>query len=118
MSCLEGLLEEAGRRFEPELQRRLGGLLGGLLRNYLPQAWVFETDAETVTLRVDASGHVTVGKGADPHPDVTIEIPHDRLAAALKTRDPAKVPPGPLSVTPHTAKGKAAFDYLRSRIGL
>jgi hypothetical protein len=38
--------------------------------------------------------------------------------AALKTRNKDAVPPGPLTVTPHTAKGKTAFDYLRSRLGL
>lgn len=111
-------LRAAAKEFEPEIQRRLSGLLGGFVRAYLPQAWVFRTEAEAVTLRVDASGKVRVDPGADPTPDVTIEIPWARLRVALTQRSRAAVPPGPLTVTPHTAKGKAAFDYLRGRLGL
>jgi hypothetical protein len=118
MSCIEDLLRATGAQFEPELKRRLSGLLGGIVRAYLPQLWVFRTEHETVSLRVDAAGRVTVTSGAEPRPDVTIEVPHDRLATALRTRDRSAVPAGPLTVTPHTAKGKTAFDYLRSRLGI
>jgi hypothetical protein len=118
MSSIQDLLRTAAAQFEPEVQKQLKGLFGGIVRNYLPQEWVFRTEHEVASLRVDATGHVTVGPTASAHPDVTVEIPHDRLAAALRTRDRKSVPPGPISVTPHTAKGKAAFDYLRARIGL
>jgi hypothetical protein len=118
MSCIEGLLRDTGTQFEPEIQKRLQGALGGILRAYLPQAWVFETDDGTASLLVDKTGTVSVIAGAAPHPDVTVQIAHDRLVAALKTRNKDAVPPGPLTVTPHTAKGKTAFDYLRSRLGL
>ncbi|MGA8542979.1 MAG: hypothetical protein WB947_05525 [Thermoplasmata archaeon] len=118
MSCIEGLLRDTGKQVEPEVQKQLRGLFGGIVRSYLPQTWVFETDDGVASMVVDKSGAVSVTAGAAPHPDVTVKIPHDRLAVALKTRDKAKVPPGPLTVTPHTSKGKTAFDYLRSRIGL
>jgi hypothetical protein len=67
---------------------------------------------------VDKSGKVTASAGALASPDVTIETSHARLKAAFETRDKSKVPPGPLTVTPHTAKGRTAFDFLRGRIGL
>ncbi len=118
MSGIEEDLREAGRAFEPEIRSRLSGFLGGMLRHYLPQTWVFHTDAGIASLTVDPTGAVSVSSGAAPHPDVTIEIPYDRLHAALRNRRRESVPPGPLSVTPHTAKGKAAFDYLRGRLGL
>jgi hypothetical protein len=118
MSCIEGLLRNAGVQFQPEVQKRLKGLFGGIIQNYLPQVWVFETDDGTASLLVDKAGAVSVETGAVRHADVTVKIPHDRLVAALTTRNKDSVPPGPLTVTPHTAKGKAAFDYLRSRIGL
>lgn len=118
MGRIEELLKATAAQVEPEVQKQLKGLFGGIVRNYLPQEWVFRTEHEVAALRVDGSGHVTVATAASAHPDVTVEIPQDRLVAALTTRDRSKVPPGPLSVTPHTAKGKAAFDYLRSRIGL
>ncbi|MGA8303123.1 MAG: hypothetical protein WA691_08015 [Thermoplasmata archaeon] len=118
MSCIERLLRETGLRFEPELKNRLNGPFGGFVRTYLPQAWVFATDDGIASLLVDKSGAVSVVAGAAPHPDVTLTIPHDRLVAALRTRDPASVPPGSLAVTAHSAKGKTAFEYLRSRLGL
>jgi hypothetical protein len=118
MSCIEESLRAAGRSFEPEIRSRLSGFFGPILSAYLPQTWVFKTDQETASLSVDAAGKVTVAAGAAPHPDVTIEIPHDRLKAALKERKREAVPPGPIQVTPHSAKGKAAFDYLRGRLGL
>lgn len=118
MTSIEELLRATAAQVEPEVQKQLKGFLGAIVRNYLPQDWVFRTEQEVVTLRVDVTGHASVETGASARPDVTVKIPHDRLAIALKTRDRAKVPPGPIDVTPHTAKGKAAFDYLRARIGL
>ena len=118
MASLEELLRATATQVEPEVQKQLRGLFGGIVRNYLPQDWVFRTEHEVATLRVDVAGHVTVEPKASARPDVTVKIPMERLAVALTTRDRAKVPPGPLEVTPHTAKGRAAFDYLRPRLGL
>jgi hypothetical protein len=115
---LEQLLSTAAQRFEPEVKRRLTGLLGGLVRAYLPQSWVFRTDHGTATLRVDPTGSTSVAGGAEGRPDVTIEIPLKFLQRALASRDPAAPPPDQYTVMPHTVKGKAAFDYLRSRLGL
>jgi hypothetical protein len=118
VSELTDLLSSAGASLEPEIRRRLGGLLGGIIRAYLPQGWVFKTDRGTATLTVDAAGAVSVAEGASAHPDVTIEIPFEILHKALTTRQRDGLPKGPVHVTPHTSKGRAAFDYLRGRIGL
>lgn len=118
MTSLVPLLESVARDLQPQVQAQLGGFFGGIVRGYLPQTWVFRTGSEVVSLTVEKTGAVRVTEGAAPNPDVTIETSHERLEAALRTRSAAKVPPGPLTVTPHTPKGKAAFDYLRGRIGL
>jgi hypothetical protein len=118
VSELKELLRSAGRSLEPEIQRRLGGLLGGIIRAYLPQAWEFTTDRGDATLTVDPAGKVSVSDGRADHPDVTIEIPFELLQKALTTRQRDGLPAGPVHVTPHTQKGRAAFDYLRGRIGL
>lgn len=118
MSELTELLRAAGTELEPEIRRRLGGLLGGIIRAYLPQSWEFKTGHGTATLTVDSAGAISVVAGSVAHPDVTIEIPLEMLRTALKTRKRDAVPPGPVHVTPHTSKGRAAFDYLRGRIGL
>jgi hypothetical protein len=118
MSCVVELLGKVGRDVQPELQSRLRGFFGGMVRTYLPQTWVFVTEDGTASLHVDRAGAVTVTSGALPSPDVTVEIGHDRLKAALLTRRKEAVPPGPLTVTPHTSKGRTAFSYLRDRLGL
>jgi hypothetical protein len=118
MGELADLLTEAGRQWEPELKQRLQGMLGGIFRAYLPQAWVFRTEQETATLLVEKDGHVEVRAEETKSPDVTVEVPFRRLATALRARSRQAMPPGELKVTTHTPKGKTAFDYLRSRLGI
>ncbi len=118
MSGLEELLRGLAPGLEKEVKSRLGGFFGAMLRHYLPQVWVFRTEDATASLRVDAEGSVSVAPGALPSPDVTVEVGHDRLRRMLTTRTPDPGASGPLSVTPHTAKGQAAFGFLRERLGL
>ena len=118
MPTLAPLLESVAHDLQPQIQSQLGGFFGGVVRAYLPQTWVFKTEKEVASLTVEKTGAVSVTSGAAADPDVTIETGHDRLMKALKTRSRHAVPPGPLTVTPHTSKGKAAFDYLRGRLGL
>jgi hypothetical protein len=118
MGELHELLQGAGREWEPDLRRRLQGMLGSIFQAYLPQAWVFRTEHETATLRVEKDGKIGVTDGVSELADVTVEVPLRRLAAALRSQDRSAIPPAELKVTTHTAKGKAAFDYLRSRLGL
>ncbi len=118
MTSILGLLNEAAPELERQLQPQLKGPFGGLVRGYLPQTWVFITEEETTTLHVGADGGVKAAPGAAPHPDVVVETTHQRLALALKTRDKSKVPPGVTKVTPQTEKGRTAFQFVRSRLGL
>jgi len=118
MSCVVELLEGVGRDAEPQIRGQLGGFFGAIVRQYLPQTWVFRTEDGAASFHVDPTGYVTVTPGASSPVDVTIEIGHERLKTALKTRRKESTAPGPLHVTAHTAKGRAAFDYLRGRLGL
>ena len=118
MASLLPLLEQAARDVQPEIKAQLGGFFGGVVRAYLPQTWVFKTEKEVASLTVDQDGGVAVAPGTMAHPDGTIETTYGRLEAELRTRARAQVPSGPLTVTPHTSKGKTAFDYLRGRLGL
>jgi len=118
MTCTAETLAKLGTSVEAEVRSRLSGLFGGFVRAYLPQAWVFRTEQDAATLAVDASGYVTATPSAHPAPDVTVEVPHGALAALVAPgRRPAPAP-GSVKVTAHTAKGRAAFDYLRPRLGL
>ncbi|HTT16377.1 MAG TPA: hypothetical protein VMH49_03350 [Thermoplasmata archaeon] len=118
MSCLAGLLANASRSIETELQPRLQGLFGGIVRALLPQTWVFRSEREVVSLVVDPSGRATVVPGASPSPDVTVEGPHDALRDVLSGARGRAAPPSSVRVTPVTSKGRTAFDYLRGRFGM
>ena len=115
---LEDVLATAAARVTPEIQRRLGGFLGGMMRAYLPQTWTFATDRGTASLVVATTGAVSVTSGAPARSDVTIEVPFDRLRSLLASGAGAAATPDSVKVTTHSAKGKAAFDYLRGRFGL
>jgi hypothetical protein len=112
------LLSGLTKPLEAELRSRLQGFLGGMLRAYLPQAWVFRTEGGVATLLVDRDGRVSVVEAAAPQADVTVDAGLERLTVALRTRRREGLPPGAMTVTPHTGKGRTAFDYLRSRLGL
>lgn len=118
MSCLVELLTEAGKGVEAALKPQLSGFFGSVVRAYLPQRWVFVTEEGMATLGVETSGAVVVRAGGDPAPDVMVTTSHAKLAAALRTRRREGLPPGPLTVTPRTSKGKTAFDFARRRLGL
>jgi hypothetical protein len=118
VSCVEKVLEGVARDLQAEVQNRLRGFFGGMLRHYLPQTWVFRTEDGTATLRVDEQGAVSVTSGALAPADVTVEVGHDRLRQMLTTRSRDPNPTGPLHVTTHSAKGKAAVGFLRERLGL
>ena len=118
MSCTLGLLEKAGREVEAQLKPQLSGLFGGMIRGYLPQTWVFETEEGATTLHVDKTGLVAVTAGAQPSPDLTVHARHAALATALKERSRSALPPGAISATPHTEKGRMAFQFFRSRLGV
>lgn len=117
MPTVEELLGPLAERAQTEVRARLNGFFGGILREFLPQIWVFTTEEGTASLCVAADGSATVRPGAAAPPDVTVEVGHARLVAALSGKGGSSAA-GKLAVTPHSAKGRAAFDYLRPRLGL
>jgi len=118
MSCTADLLSRVARNVEGEIRSRLNGFLGGIVRAYLPQTWVFRTEEGAASLVVERDGRVSVVPAASPQPDVTVEGSHDELRSVLSRAKPSGPAPRTLKVTPHTAKGKTAFDYLRGRLGV
>lgn len=111
-------LSKLAASVEAELRSRLSGLFGGFVRAYLPQTWVFRTERDVASLVVDTNGRVTVTPSALPSPDVTVELPHGALDAAVASGGGRRPPAGSVRVTAHTAKGRTAFDYVRPRFGL
>jgi hypothetical protein len=104
---------------EKELKKVMKGLLTGpIIKGYLPQNWVFKTEADIITFSVDKKGNAITIEGASQAPDVTITIDHEYLAAALKERKKPDFEYKNFDVKFHTGKGETAFGYLRKRLGL
>ena len=112
------LLTATAPELEGRLRPQMQGLAGAFVKPYLPQRWVFVTERETASLVVEATGSVSAVAGVAAPPDVTVKVAFDRLRIALTTRRREAVPPGPLEVVPHTEKGRTAFQFVRSRLGL
>ena len=118
-SELESLLASLRPEIESQVKPRLHGLFGRIVRGYLPQVWAFRTEEESASLRVSDEGAVRVSPGVARDHDVLVSWSQKQLTAALRTRDPKKIPSGAApSVEFSSRKGKRAFSFLRSRFGL
>ena len=101
---------------EEELRKTLRSQsLGGSVRSYLPQTWVFTTEQESLTVHADNEGRIWVSDGLAPVRDGAVAIRHDLLAESIRTGEAP--PPGSLVVNFYTDKGRAAFEHLASFFG-
>jgi len=112
---LEALCEEV----EKQLKAKLHLHIGTLVRQYLPQVWVFETEAGSCTVYIDEEGNARVWQGADKRRDITLVWRLDALAGVLESRDRSSLQPGDYpAVFVQSDKGRAAFNYLKKEFGL
>lgn len=118
---ISGLVSQTvAPRVTAELQPHLRGLFGGVIRGYLPQVWWFSTENGHATLTVDKQGESRVYEGQVGQPDASIRWTDQAFYVALSTQDRRRLPPGTPEpqVQIHTSKGRAAYNQLRSRLGL
>ena len=119
MTCLITSFEPICSEVETKLKKALAGAITGyVVQRYLPQHWVFKTEEETVTFIVDHKGNCSIVNEASDSPDVTIEIDHEYLATALKTRKPPTLEPKKKEQKFHTLKGETAFNFIKDYLGL
>jgi len=112
---LTGLCEE----LEQQLKPNLWGVKGLLIRGYLPQTWVFETEYGESTLFMDAEGNARVFPGPCHNRDLTIRWKRDSLLSVLESRSRDSIPEGDYpDVVVQTERGRVAFNYLKKNIGL
>ena len=118
-----GQLRDALGAICPELEGRAKARLsvdpGGGLRDWLPQSWLFETEVETATLRIDAVGIATSTVGSHGSVDVDIIWDQSHLIEVLtaKVRSASFVGPNP-KIRFRTPNGQRAFSLLRGALGL
>jgi len=120
MTCIPNLLGRLAPAVEAQLKPNLAGFTGLLVREYLPQRWVFETGQERASLIVDIDGNTGMTLGAIESPDVLITTTHDTLSTALEAanglRSRDSVIRGQITPRFYTAKGEIAFNFLRGRL--
>ena len=120
MTCIAGLLSRLVPEIEAQLKPTLTGLAGLFVRGYLPQTWVFDTGIERVSLIVDVNGNVRVSsEGVEPA-DVLVTATHHTISTALEAanglRSKESVVRGPTNARFSTAKGEAAFNFLKDKL--
>jgi hypothetical protein len=119
MSEIAEIFESLIPEVEKELKPKINSILmGPFIRGYLPQNWVFKTEKETVTFTVDKKGNATVKEEEEENPDVVVELDHDFMVQALKTRSQPEGDPNKKEIEFHTSKGETAFNLLKKRFGL
>src|SRR5436309_14473782 len=91
VGSIAALLDHLRPEIEAQLKPNLQGIFGGVIRRYLPQAWAFKTEVETVTLTVDSQGNDSMRSGGSPNLDVLVNVSLCAVSAALSARDPALV---------------------------
>ncbi len=112
---LEALCEELDR----QLQLKLRSEMEGIVSEYLPQVWVFETELCTCTVFISSDGGSRVWSGAEGERDLTLRWRHDAFVEVLKARNRSSIEPGDYpQVFIQTAKGRAAFNYFQKEFGL
>ena len=120
MTCIPNLLGSLAPAVEAQLKPNLAGLTGFLVREYLPQRWVFETGQECASLIVDGNGNTEVILGAIESADVLITTTHDTLSTALEAangfRSRDSVTRGQITPRFYTTKGEIAFNFLRDKL--
>ncbi|NIP36827.1 MAG: hypothetical protein GWN18_17815 [Thermoplasmata archaeon] len=118
MASIRPLLDALVPEVQAEAKQALGGLLtGAIVRGYLPQAWVFETEEETVTFLVDRDGNARTLEGPPEHPDVGIRGPSEDLAAVLRDRQMPEGAGQHIMYKHFTRKGELAWRFLKNRFG-
>ena len=119
MNGLEELFSPIAQEVEAQVKKYLKGLLSaGMIKPYLPQHWLFETEKETVTLCMNRNGDTSVAQGQKDPIDVIINIDHDFLSKALETRERPDFEPETFDVSFKTKKGETAFGYMKKHLGL
>jgi cell division GTPase FtsZ len=115
MGDLESLVRTRATEIENELRPRLRGIRGVFVRATTPKVIVYKTATEAVTVLTDKHGNVSVVRGAHPKPKILVESTYEIIAESFRTRDPSRLPPGPLVMTMRFWWGKRTFDPRSER---
>jgi hypothetical protein len=114
---IDKIAPQVAGQLQPELHKFM---IGGLIRGYLPQTWIFVSETGAGTLVVGKDGVALAQEGQLENPDVRITWTDQAFQAALVDQNRAAVPPeaGEPKIEKLTSKGGTAFDFLRKRFNL
>lgn len=110
MGDLESIVRTHALEMENEFRPQLRGLKGIFVRAMIPKVIVYRTESDAVTIQFDRQGNAEVSKGNHPKPKILVESTYEIIAESFRTRDPKRLPPGPLRMTMRFWWGKRTFD--------
>ncbi len=110
MRDLESLVGTHALEMENEFRPQLKGFRGIIVRAMIPKVIVYRTESDAVTIQFDRQGNAMVSKGDNPKPKILVESTYEIIAESFRTRDPKRLPPGPLRMTMRFWWGKRSFD--------
>jgi hypothetical protein len=119
---MEGIhhrLDELCERVQRQLKAKLSMQIGGLVRQYLPQTWVFETELGACSVHIDVEGNVRVNHGPERERDITLIWNYKALERVLQSDSLSSMRPEDYpKILVETEKGRAAFNYLKKEFKL
>ena len=110
MGDLESLVRTRALEMENEFRPQIRGFRGIFVRAMIPKVIVYRTESGAVTIQFDRQGNANVSKGDHPKPKILVESTYEIIAESFRTRDPKRLPPGPLRMTMRSWWGKRTFD--------
>jgi hypothetical protein len=110
MGDLESLVRTHAHEMETEFRPQIRGLRGVFVRVMIPKVIVYRTESDAVTIQFDRQGNAQVSKGDHPKPKILVESTYEIIAESFRSKDPEKLPPGPLRMTMRFWWGKRVFD--------
>jgi hypothetical protein len=110
MGDLESLVRTHALEMENEFRPQIKGFRGIFVRAMIPKVIVYKTEGDAVTIQFDRLGNANVSKGDHPKPKILVESTYEIIAESFRTRDPKKLPPGPLRMTMKSWWGMRTFD--------
>mgnify|MGYP001765370214 CR=1 FL=1 len=119
MDGIHRQLEALCEKVEKQLKAKLHLQIGNIVRQHLPQTWVFETELGACSVYIDVEGNARVWHGMERDRDITLIWRFHTLAKVLESQEMAPMRPDDYpTIIVETEKGRAAFNYLRKEFGL
>lgn len=100
-------------------RQQLNGPFADLIRSFLPQTWIIQTESGLLSLTMDSTGNVELKVNSDDSYDVLVIASTEELLKAQEQAATGSPPPAPIGkVQFGSDSGQIAYAFLRTRFGV